>query len=101
MWKRPRPRISAAFRTPAPGRFGNLGRGVLIGPGLVNWNAPFQKNFRLGERFTTSYRLDCFNVLDRTYYLGVEGSMASSLFGQVNSTSTGWSGLGGVFRLSF
>jgi hypothetical protein len=92
---------TAAFRTPAPGTFGNLGRGVLIGPGMFNWNAAFQKNFRLGERFTASYRLECFNVLDRISYLGVEGSMASSLFGQVNSTSNGWRGLGSVFRLSF
>jgi hypothetical protein len=91
----------AAFKTPAPGKFGNLGRGVLIGPGMVNTDVSFQKNFRLGERFTASYRLECFNVLDRINYLSVQGSMASSMFGQVNSSTYGWSGLGAVFRLSF
>jgi hypothetical protein len=91
----------AAFKTPAPGTFGNLGRGVLIGPGMVNTDVSFQKTFRLGERFTASYRLECFNLLDRINYLSVQGSMASSMFGQVNSSTYGWSGLGAVFRLSF
>jgi hypothetical protein len=92
---------TAAFRTPAPGTFGNLGRGVLIGPGMTNWNAGFQKIFRLNERISVSYRLDCFNILDTTYNLGVDGSMASPMFGHVNSTNTGWHGLGSSFRLAF
>jgi hypothetical protein len=92
---------TAAFRTPAPGTFGNLGRGVLIGPGMSNWNAGFQKIFRLSEAFSVSYRLDYYNLLDSTYRLGVDGSMASSLFGHVNSTSNGWRGLGSSFRLTF
>jgi len=92
---------TAAFRTPAPGTFGNLGRGVLIGPGMTNWNAGFQKIFRLNERISVSYRLDCFNILDTTYNLGVDGSMASPMFGRVNSTNNGWHGLGSSFRVAF
>jgi hypothetical protein len=78
---------TAAFQTPAPGTFGNLGRGVLIGPGIVNWDASFQKNFRLRERYTASFRVEYFNVLNRLNYWGVEGSMASARFGQVTTTT--------------
>jgi hypothetical protein len=91
---------TAAFKTPAPGTFGNLGRGVLIGPGIVNWDASCQKNFRLRERYTTSFRVEYFNVLNHLNYWGVDGGMASARFGQV-TTRTDPRTFQAMLRLSF
>jgi hypothetical protein len=91
---------TAAFRTPAPGTFGNLGRGVLIGPGVMNWDGSFQKNFRIKESFAVNLRLEYFNLLDHKNYWGVDGSMASGTFGKVTS-STDRRAMQGMLRLSF
>jgi hypothetical protein len=91
---------TAAFKTPAPGTFGNLGRGVLIGPGIVNWDASCQKNFRLRERYTASFRVEYFNVLNHLNYWGVDGGMASARFGQV-TTRTDPRTFQAMLRLSF
>ncbi len=77
----------AAFRTPAPGTFGNLGRGVLTGPGIVSWDVSMQKSFRIREHLSAHLRVECFNVLDHFSYWGVEGSMSSARFGQVTTTT--------------
>jgi hypothetical protein len=90
---------TAAFGTPAPGTFGNLGRNVLIGPGVMNWDGSFQKNFRIRERLTASLRVEYFNALDHINYWGVDTSMASARFGQVNAT-TDRRTVQGMLRLS-
>jgi hypothetical protein len=98
----PHAKVSArhpAFRTPAPGTFGNLGRGVLTGPGIVNWDVSMQKTFRLREHLSAHLRVECFNVLDH-FSWGVEGSMASARFGQVTTTTDPRS-VQTMLRLSF
>ena len=90
----------AAFRTPAPGTFGNLGRGVLTGPGIVNWDVSMQKSFRIREHLSAHLRVECFNVLDHFSYWGVEGSMSSARFGQVTTTTDPRS-VQTMLRLSF
>jgi hypothetical protein len=78
---------TAAFRTPAAGTFGNLGRGVLTGPGIANWDISIQKAARIREHLSASVRVECYNVLDHFSYWGVDGSMASARFGQVTTTT--------------
>ncbi|MBM3758323.1 MAG: TonB-dependent receptor, partial [Acidobacteria bacterium] len=40
---------TAAFAVPQPGRFGNAGRNLLVGPGDVNTNGAIMKRFKLPE----------------------------------------------------
>ena len=49
-----------------PFEFGNSGRNILDGPGLVTVGPGLRKNFRFRGRGNVQLRLDAFNVLNRT-----------------------------------
>ena len=55
----------ACFVNPPPFTFGNAGRNILIGPGLVTWDSGVDKEFRMNERFGLQFRLEFFNLLNR------------------------------------
>jgi hypothetical protein len=58
----------AAFAQPAFGTFGNLGRGRLRGPGLVNWDFSLFKNTRITERVRLQFRAEVFNIMNHTNF---------------------------------
>jgi hypothetical protein len=51
-----------------PFQFGNSGRNILDGPGLVAIDLGLRKNYRLRERGSLQFRLDSFNILNRTNF---------------------------------
>jgi hypothetical protein len=51
-----------AFSLPAAGFFGNLGRNILIGPGLTTVDAALHKAFRIDERHSVQFRMEAFNL---------------------------------------
>jgi hypothetical protein len=55
-----------AFLLPAPGTFGNLGRGTFTGPGLTNVDFSLFKNITLSERVRVQFRSEFFNLLNHT-----------------------------------
>ena len=55
-----------AFIVPAAGTWGDLGRGVLRGPGLADVDLSVFKNIALSERFRLQFRSEFFNLLNRT-----------------------------------
>ena len=55
-----------AFVLPAPGTWGNLGRGVYRGPGLADVDFSVFKNTALSERVKVQFRSEFFNLLNRT-----------------------------------
>ncbi len=57
-----------AFVLPAPGTYGNLGRGVFEGPGLANFDFSVFKNTRIAERTSLQFRAEIFNILDRVNF---------------------------------
>lgn len=75
----------AAFTT-AVGHFGTAGNGVLLGPGLQNWDISGIRNIKLGERFSLQFRGEFFNIFNHTNYSGVSTDISASSFGQVVST---------------
>jgi hypothetical protein len=89
-----------AFGTPAPGSFGSVGRNVLTGPAMLNWDAALEKGFRVTERLGASFRWELFNALDHRNYWGVEGDMTSPRFGQV-TTVTDPRAMQAMMRFSF
>jgi hypothetical protein len=53
-----------AFVLPAAGTYGNLGRGVFIGPGLADLDLSLFKSTAVSERATLQFRAEFFNVLN-------------------------------------
>ena len=50
-----------AFSENAIGQFGNVGRNVIIGPGVSQWDFSVLKNFRFTEERYIEFRFECFN----------------------------------------
>jgi hypothetical protein len=77
------------FTTPIPGFLGNVGRGVLTGPGLFNWDFSLHKDTPLGflgEAGKLQFRAEFFNILNRANFInnppngnGIVGPSAGSL----------------------
>jgi hypothetical protein len=57
-----------AFVLPAPGTYGNLGRGTLTGPGLADVDVSLFKITRISDRTSLEFRAEFFNVLNRVNF---------------------------------
>jgi hypothetical protein len=82
-----------AFLMPVPGTFGNVSRGFLRGPGLVDVDTSLFKKFQISEQWTLQFRAELFNVLNQSnfaYPNGIvfAGSNISSSAGAITATST-------------
>jgi hypothetical protein len=112
----------AAFSTPAPGTFGNLGRWALHGPGLVQLDFTLQKRFLITERVNLEFRSEFYNILNRANFANPPARLNNSLgnaagqlqpnqpydvssaggaFGVANSTVTKDVGLGTNRQIQF
>jgi hypothetical protein len=89
---------AAAFSTPAPGAWGNLGFDALTGPGRDNWNLALFKNFVISESRGSAFqfRAESFNTWNHTQLGGAgqnggfsnnfpTANLTQSNFGQVTS----------------
>jgi len=75
----------AAFATQAAGTFGNLGRDALYGPGSIQFDAAFSRQFHVKERLRPEFRADFFNIMNHGNWSNPVTSNASSTFGQITS----------------
>jgi hypothetical protein len=57
-----------AFVVPPNGTYGNVGRNVLIGPGLAELDASLLKNTSISERVNVQFRAEFFNLLNRANF---------------------------------
>ncbi len=74
-----------AFAIPARGNFGNAGRNILDGPGLVQVNASVIKNFSIGENRSLQFRVESFNLTNRTNFDLPDLTVESPSFGRIAS----------------
>lgn len=74
--------FQAAF-TPAPQAFGTAGVGVMRGPGSINFDFTFAKNFHLTERRFFQFRTELFNAFNRANFGPPNIARDSSGFGQI------------------
>jgi hypothetical protein len=75
----------AAFAPNAPYTYGNAGRNILRGPGLVNIDLALHKSFRVTERVSAQFRFEAFNATN-TPALGAPNTvLGNPLFGQITS----------------
>lgn len=58
----------SCFVNPPPFTFGNSGRNLIIGPGLVTWDFALEKNFRLREKLGLEFRSEFFNLFNRANF---------------------------------
>jgi hypothetical protein len=58
----------AAFAIPAPGTFGNLGRNVLHGPSLAQFDLTVQKGLPIGERKRIEFRAEIYNLFNHANF---------------------------------
>jgi hypothetical protein len=59
---------TAAFQLPAAGTYGNAGRDIIEGPGLLEFDSSLFKTFRIREKANVQFRAEFFNLLNRTNY---------------------------------
>jgi len=88
---------TAAFCTPATsatcpalgaGGIGDAGRNLVRGPGYVNDDFSFFKNFKFKERFTFQTRFEFFNVTNTPHFANPIGDESNAQFGEIRSTSS-------------
>ncbi len=78
---------TSGFSNPAVGAWGNLGKGVVRGPGRNNWNMSLFKSFVLSEdrHSRIELRVESFNTWNHTEFQNVSTSYGAGDFGQVTS----------------
>jgi hypothetical protein len=77
----------AAFAKPASGSFGNLGRDAIYGPGLGTVDYSMFKNFPIfRERIKGQFRVEIFNLFNRTNWAPPTATFTSASFGEMTAT---------------
>lgn len=95
-----------AFTLPLSGTFGNVQRGSLTGPKLVEFDTSLFKNFQLDERFRLQFRAEAFNILNHANFsepnaVVFSGGSYSSTAGVITSTFTTSRQIQFALRLTF
>jgi len=91
----------AAFAQPAPGTYGNLGRGTLRGPGLANVDFSLGKNFPLTEKVKLQIRADASNIFNHPNFGLPDSTIGPGHTGQITSTTLGQRSIQLLGRISF
>lgn len=71
--------------TDAIGHFGAAGPGLILGPGLQNWDIAAIKNFQIGERIKLQFRGELFNAFNHVNFTssGLVTNVDASNFGSL------------------
>ncbi|HMD87185.1 MAG TPA: carboxypeptidase regulatory-like domain-containing protein [Terriglobia bacterium] len=78
---------TAAYYQPPPGYFGDAGTGSIHGPGTVNFDMAFHKDFRFKEHYSFEFRAELFNIFNHANFNGISTGLGSGNFGQIVSAS--------------
>ena len=94
-WKLPRRRrtLDQWFNTDAfvrnqPFQFGNAGRNVLIGPGVVKFDLTAHKTFPINERLHAELRFEAFNAFNTPIFDGPNTQLGNRNFGVISNVAT-------------
>jgi hypothetical protein len=83
-----------------PGKLGNLGDGIIEGPGSFRFDLSASKSFRLNETMTAQIRIDGENVLNHPIFGNPNLDINATNFGTITSV-TGARRFQGQLRLTF
>ena len=76
---------SAFVKQPAH-TFGNAGRNIVEGPGVLDLDMSLMKTIPLGDRVSTQLRWEVFNVANHPIFSLPNGTLSSTTFGAISST---------------
>ena len=77
----------SAIVPPSQGTYGSMLPDSIKGPGLGLLDASVTKEWKIKERYTTQFRVEAFNLLNRTQYLGGSVNLGSpNTFGLATNT---------------
>jgi len=79
----------AAFAIPAPGTYGNLGRGALHGPGLAQFDFTVHKRFPLIESKSLEFRAEFYNLFNRANFANPPATLNNALGAGANQLQPG------------
>ena len=65
----------AAFRIPAVGQIGSLGKGSIRGKALSNLDFSINKNWRFKEKYGLQFRAEMFNAFNHTNFNGFNNNL--------------------------
>jgi hypothetical protein len=89
-----------AFALPAIGTFGNIGKGILRGPGLLNFDMNISRNIPITDRWKLQFRAEFFNIFNRANFLtpGSSSSTAgsSAAYAVANGVAVSSAGFGSL-----
>ncbi len=85
---------SAAFRQPALGSLGNSAPGVIVGPGLVNFNYGLFKNINVGEKARLQLRMTSTNIFNHPNFGNPNTNISSLNAGRITGTTGRGNGAG-------
>jgi hypothetical protein len=77
----------AAFTHPA-GQFGDAGRNIIIGPGMVDLDMAVSKTIQVKEMQSLELRISASNALNHVNFSTIDTTFGSPTFGQVIGTSS-------------
>jgi hypothetical protein len=85
----------AAFADPAQYTFGDSRRNQYYGPGYGSWDLSFFKNTAIGERVNTQFRVEMFNLLNKSNFAPPINTVGSKL-GLLYDTIGDYNGAPGI-----
>lgn len=71
----------ASYIAPAPGQWGNAGRGAITGPEQFTLNASLGRTFRMSDRLNLDLRVDSTNALNHVAFTSWNTIVNSAQFG--------------------
>lgn len=74
------------FTLPTQYTYGSAGRNLLRGPGVVNADLSFFKNFRFAEKLNLQFRSELFNIFNHANFSNPNGTFNTANFGTITST---------------
>ena len=69
------------------GTFGNLGRDVLRGPGVLNFDVALSRVFALREKLKLETRAESFNIINHTNFGAPNVTRSSASFGRITTAA--------------
>ena len=73
---------------PPFGSFGNAVRNILTGPGFSTVNLSLMKNMPAGEHMKVQFRVEAFNLFNRTNFDLPDIYVGSPTFGRIQSAGS-------------
>ena len=75
------------FTAPPAGYFGNAGSGVILGPGLIDFDMALYKDFHITERNVMQFRGELFNIFNHPNFTAISLNYGTPNFGQLTAAA--------------